>query len=56
MKRIIIIATLCLMGMAAIVEDADIPSETFVVPEGLEIKSMSRGPMGGGAMGGGPGF
>lgn len=46
------------MGMAAtnFVEDAEIPAETFAVPEGLEIKTMSRGPMGGGPMGGGPGF
>ena len=46
------------MGMAAtsLVEDAEIPAEMFEVPEGLEIKTMSRGPMGGGPMGGGPGF
>ena len=52
------------IGMTAtsFVEDAEIPAETFEVPEGLEIKSMSRGPMGGGPMGGGapmgggPGF
>ena len=46
------------MGMAAtsFVEDAEIPAEMFEVPEGLEIKTMSRGPMGGGPMGGGPGF
>lgn len=36
-----------------LVEDVEIPAETFVVPEGLEIKTMSRGPMGGGPMGGG---
>ncbi len=47
------------MGMAAtsFVEDADIPSETFVVPEGVEIQTMSRGGhMGGGHMGGGQEF
>lgn len=46
------------MGMVAtnIVEDVEIPAETFEIPEGIEIKSMSRGPMGGGPMGGGPGF
>ena len=40
----------------AIVEDVEIPAETFEIPEGLEIKSMSRRPMGGGPMEGGPGF
>ena len=47
------------MGMTAtsIVEDVDIPAETFEVPEGIEIQTMSRGGhMGGGHMGGGPEF
>lgn len=29
-------------------EDVEIPAETFTVPEGMEIQTMSRGPMGGG--------
>lgn len=29
-------------------EDVEIPAETFEVPEGLTIQTMSRGPMGGG--------
>lgn len=29
-------------------EDVEIPAETFTVPEGIEIQTMSRGPMGGG--------
>lgn len=47
------------MGMTAtsIVEDVEIPAETFEVPEGIEIQTMSRGGhMGGGHMGGGPEF
>ena len=47
------------MGMTAtsIVEDVEIPAETFEVPEGVEIQTMSRGGhMGGGHMGGGPEF
>ena len=47
------------MGMTAtsIVEDVEIPAETFEVPEGVEIQTMSRGGhMGGGNMGGGPEF
>lgn len=38
------------MGMTAtsLVEDVEIPAGTFEIPEGIEIKSMSRGPMGGG--------
>jgi hypothetical protein len=42
------------MGMTAtsIVEDVEIPAETFKVPEGIEIQTMSRG----GHMGGGPEF
>ena len=47
------------MGMTAtsIVEDVDIPAETFEVPEGIEIQTMSHGGhMGGGHMGGGPEF
>ena len=47
------------MGMTAtsIVEDVEIPAETFEVPEGIEIQTMSRGVhMGGGHMGGGPEF
>ena len=46
-------------GMAAtsLVEDVEIPAETFEVPEGIEIQTMSRGGhMGGGQMGGGPEF
>ena len=45
------------MGMAAtsLVEDVEIPAETFEVPEGIEIQTMSHGGhMGGGQMGGGP--
>jgi hypothetical protein len=39
------------------VEDAEIPAETFEVPEGIEIQTMSHGGhMGGGQMGGGPEF
>ena len=34
-------------------EDVEIPAATFEVPEGVEIQTMSRGPMGGGQMGGG---
>lgn len=39
-------------------EDVEIPAETFEVPEGLTIQTMSRGPMGGGGgdFGGGGGF
>lgn len=47
------------MGMTAtsIVEDVEIPSETFEVPEGIEIHTMSRGGhTGGGHMGGGSEF
>ena len=47
------------MGMTAtsIVEDVEIPAETFEIPEGVEIQTMSRGGhMGGGNMGGGPEF
>lgn len=47
------------MGMTAtsIVEDVEIPAETFEVPEGIEIQTMSHGgPMGGGHMGGGQEF
>ena len=47
------------MGMTAtsIVEDVDIPAETFEVPEGIEIQTMNHGGhMGGGPMGGGPEF
>lgn len=47
------------MGMAAtsLVEDVEIPAETFEVPEGIEIQTMSHGGhMGGGQMGGGPEF
>ena len=42
------------MGMAAtsLVEDVEIPAETFEVPEGIEIQTMSHG----GHMGGGPEF
>ena len=36
-----------------LVEDVEIPAATFEVPEGLEIKSMSRGGGPGGPMGGG---
>lgn len=37
-----------------LVEDVEIPAATFEVPEGIEIRTMSRGPMGGGTpMGGG---
>lgn len=32
----------------SLVEDVEIPAETFIVPEGIEIQTMSRGPMGGG--------
>ena len=39
----------------SLVEDVEIPAATFEVPEGLEIKSMSRGGGPGGPMGGGPG-
>lgn len=31
-----------------LVEDVEIPAGTFTVPEGIEIQTMSRGPMGGG--------
>ena len=31
-----------------LVEDVEIPAETFEVPEGLTIQTISRGPMGGG--------
>ena len=47
------------MGMAAtsLVEDVEIPAETFEVPEGIEVQTMSHGGhMGGGQMGGGPEF
>lgn len=47
------------MGMAAtsLVEDVEIPAETFEVPEGIEIQTMNHGGhMGGGQMGGGPEF
>jgi hypothetical protein len=47
------------MGMAAtsLVEDVEIPAETFEVPEGIEIQTMSHGGhMGGGQMGDGPEF
>ncbi len=47
------------MGMAAtsLVEDVEIPAETFEVPEGIEVQTMSHGgDMGGGQMGGGPEF
>ena len=47
------------MGMTAtsIVEDVEIPAETFEVPEGIEIQTMSHGGhTGGGHMGGGPEF
>ena len=39
-------------------EDVEIPAATFEVPEGVEIQTMSRGPMGGGGGfgGGGGGF
>ena len=42
------------MGMAAtsLVEDVEIPAETFKVPEGIEIQTMNHG----GHMGGGPEF
>ena len=42
------------MGMAAssLMEDVEIPAGTFEIPEGIEIKEMSRG----GHMGGGPEF
>lgn len=42
------------MGMAAtsLVEDVEIPAETFEVPEGIEVQTMSHG----GHMGGGPEF
>ena len=42
------------MGMAAIslMEDVEIPAGTFDIPDGIEIKEMSRG----GHMGGGPEF
>ena len=32
----------------ALKEDIDIPAETFILPEGIEIKTMSPGPRGGG--------
>ena len=32
----------------SIVEDVEIPASMFEIPEGLEIQTMSRGPMGGG--------
>lgn len=43
------------MGMTAtsLVEDVEIPAETFEIPEGIEIKTMSGGPMGGGGFPGG---
>lgn len=46
------------IGMAAtsLVEDVEIPAETFEIPEGIKIQTMSRPPMGGGQMGGGPEF
>ena len=47
------------MGMAAtsIAEDVEIPAETFEIPEGIEIKTMSHGGhMGGGDMGYGADF
>lgn len=49
---------LIMMGQAAtkLEEDVEIPAATFEVPEGIEIQTMSRGPMGGGQMGGGGGF
>lgn len=31
-----------------LVEDVEIPEKTFTVPEGIEVQTMSRGPMGGG--------
>ena len=38
-----------------LVEDVEIPASMFEVPEGIEIQTMQRGPMGGGPMGeGGP--
>ena len=37
-------------------EDVEIPAATFEVPEGVEIQTMSRGPMGGGGGFGGGGF
>ena len=41
----------------SLVEDVEIPAETFEVPEGIEIQTMSHGGhMGGGQMGGGPEF
>ena len=39
-----------------LVEDVEIPAEIFEVPEGLEIRTMSRGPMGGGGNFGGGEF
>lgn len=35
----------------ALVEDIEIPAETFVLPEGIEIQTMSHGPRGGGGGG-----
>lgn len=32
----------------SLVEDVEIPEKTFTVPEGIEVQTMSRGPMGGG--------
>ena len=32
----------------ALVEDIEIPAETFTLPEGIEIQTMSHGPRGGG--------
>ena len=35
----------------ALVEDIEIPAETFTLPEGIEIQTMSHGPRGGGGGG-----
>ena len=32
----------------ALVEDTEIPAETFTLPEGMEVQTMSHGPRGGG--------
>jgi hypothetical protein len=34
-----------------LVEDIEIPAETFTLPEGIEIQTMSHGPRGGGGGG-----